>query len=140
MLVKIDNDFNYDVYFFFIIGLQVYYRIRSQQSISCLDIKLRLYIIVIFLWAGICLSERDQDRYILSCNELRTIYYQPLRLYLLLSSYQCQNLKCLLLAIVFCFAVIISCAYFVRRGHLFTKIAEIVSRFFGGGWVFFITR
>ena len=65
---------------------------------------------------GICLSERDQDRYILSCNELRTIYYQPLRLYFLLSSYQSQNLKCLLLAIVFCFAVIISCAYFVRRG------------------------
>jgi hypothetical protein len=35
-------------------------------------------------------------------------------LYFLLSSYQCQHSKCLLL--VFCFAVINSCVYFVRRG------------------------
>jgi hypothetical protein len=35
-------------------------------------------------------------------------------LYFLLSSYQCQNSKCLLL--VFCFAVINPCVYFVRRG------------------------
>ena len=35
-------------------------------------------------------------------------------LFFLLSSYQCQSFKCLLL--VFFFAVIISCVYFVRRG------------------------
>ena len=34
-------------------------------------------------------------------------------LYFLFSSYQCQNVKCLLF--VFCFTVINSCVYFVRR-------------------------
>jgi hypothetical protein len=62
------------------------------------------------LLAYACLKEIKIDKFCLATN------YEPLRLYFLLSSYQCQNVKCLLLAIVFCFAVIISCVYFVRRG------------------------